>query len=61
MFEQGCETILHCALSKITSKDSGKMYRFNKEWALDSGLVTEELANALWDKSSELLGLANAV
>jgi NAD(P)-dependent dehydrogenase (short-subunit alcohol dehydrogenase family) len=55
---QGCQTILHCALSKTCGTETGKLYR-NCDLYVSSANLSENTGKKLWDISSRLTGLAN--
>ncbi|ODN03818.1 Retinol dehydrogenase 11 [Orchesella cincta] len=47
--EQGCETILHCALSKKCAQESGLIYRFSKHFNSAMKRLDTKMASRLWE------------
>jgi len=53
---QGCQTILHCALSKQCGTETGKLYRNCKIWRSSALPLSEAKAALLWEKTVEMIG-----
>ena len=52
---QGCQTILHCAISSELEGVSGKLYRNCEESSWSEASLDNRLAGHLWDFSEELV------
>ncbi|XP_076313798.1 retinol dehydrogenase 14-like [Tachypleus tridentatus] len=57
MPSQGCQTVLHCAISEEVEDESGKYYRDCKEETYSQNAQDEKIAEKLWELSERLTGL----
>jgi hypothetical protein len=56
---QGCQTILHCALSKSCGDETGKFYRNCDHYVSSVSLLdNDSKARLLWEKSEEMVGIS---
>jgi hypothetical protein len=58
---KGCETILHCSLSKKVADESGKMYHYNHLWKKAMTDLDDGVGHKLWELSENLVGLEKDV
>jgi len=56
---EGCQTVLHCALSKSCGDETGKLYR-NCDYYVSRASLSENTAKKLWEISEQMTGLALA-
>lgn len=54
---EGCQTILHCAISEETEGKNGTFYRNCKETPFHPVALNNEMAIRLWDVSEQMTGL----
>ncbi|CAG7822573.1 unnamed protein product [Allacma fusca] len=56
--QEGCQTVLHCALSKQCRYETGEMYQHCRKWLPEDRIpIRREVASRLWTVSEELVGL----
>lgn len=53
---KGCETVLHCALSRSLEEETGRLYRFLDRWDDAWEVLDDCTAQRLWDVSETLVG-----
>lgn len=58
---QGTATVLHCALSKSLSQESGRFYRYLTEWDAAYEIIERHSSEKLWALSKNLVGLKGFV
>lgn len=57
MFQAASEFIMFCALEKCIENESGKVYRFRKQFDKANKRLDNDLAEKLCDKSATLVRL----